>query len=105
MGTATTLLLHIFLMFVGARLAGELCERCGQPAVIGELLVGIVLGPFALGWIGIPSHEMIESYGGLPIATDALDSGYEILAQLGEPNRSRAAQGARSTVDAFPWVT
>ena len=26
---------------------------------------------------------MIESYGGLPIATDALDSGYEILAQLG----------------------
>ncbi|MFN8635007.1 MAG: cation:proton antiporter [Chloroflexota bacterium] len=83
MDTATTLLLSIFVMFVGARLAGELCERCGQSAVVGELLVGIAVGPFALGWVGVPSQAMIEAYGGLAPATHALESGYEILAQLG----------------------
>jgi hydroxymethylglutaryl-CoA lyase len=31
-------------------------------------------------------------------------AGAEILAQLDEPNRSRAAEGARSTANAFPWV-
>jgi Kef-type K+ transport system membrane component KefB len=83
MGTATTLLLHIFLMFVAARLAGEVCTRWGQSAVIGELIVGMVLGPFALGWIGIPSGEMMAASGGSAGATDALESVYEVLAELG----------------------
>jgi Kef-type K+ transport system membrane component KefB len=83
MGMATTVLAHICLMFVAARLAGEVCERLGQPAVIGELLVGILLGPSALGWIGVPSGEMIVSLGSIRTATEMLDSVYEILAQLG----------------------
>jgi Kef-type K+ transport system membrane component KefB len=44
-------LLELFLVFAAAKLAGEVFERLRQPAVIGELLVGIVLGPSALGWI------------------------------------------------------
>jgi hydroxymethylglutaryl-CoA lyase len=39
------------------------------------------------------------------VFTGVVAAGEQILAQLGEPNRSRAAQGARSTVDAFEWVT
>jgi len=83
MGTATTILTHICVMFVVARLAGELCERLGLSAVIGELLAGMLIGPFALGWIGIPSSGMIAALGGVQAATETLDSVYEVLAQLG----------------------
>jgi hydroxymethylglutaryl-CoA lyase len=33
-----------------------------------------------------------------------VQAGEDILAELGEPNRSKAAQGARSKADAFEWV-
>lgn len=39
------------------------------------------------------------------IFSDVVTAGAELLDQLDEPNRSRAAQGARSKADAFPWVT
>ena len=44
----TAILLQIFIAFAAARLMGRLVARLGQPAVIGELLVGAVLGPFLL---------------------------------------------------------
>jgi len=40
----------IVLMLVG-RLLGEAMQRLGQPAVMGQLLAGIVLGPSVLGWL------------------------------------------------------
>ena len=36
---------------IGAKLFGALAERVGQPAVLGELLAGIVLGPSVLGLV------------------------------------------------------
>lgn len=44
-------LFNLFIVFVAAKVGGELFERLRQPAVIGELLAGIVLGPYALGFI------------------------------------------------------
>jgi Kef-type K+ transport system membrane component KefB len=47
------LLLDLVVVLVAARLLGGLARRLGQPAVIGEILAGIVLGPTVLGpWIG-----------------------------------------------------
>jgi Kef-type K+ transport system membrane component KefB len=43
-----TVLLGLAFLLVCAKLAGELVERLGQPAVLGELIVGIVLGNAAL---------------------------------------------------------
>ncbi len=83
MGAATAVLTDIFLMFLAAKLAGELFERIRQPAVIGELLVGVVLGPFALGWIGVPSGAMIEALHGEAAAAETLATVYEVLAELG----------------------
>jgi len=43
-----TVLLLLAFVVVGAKLAGELFERLGQPTVLGELLVGVALGNAAL---------------------------------------------------------
>jgi Kef-type K+ transport system membrane component KefB len=43
-GAVSTILLTLAFVLVGAKLAGDVLERFGQPAVLGELLVGIALG-------------------------------------------------------------
>ena len=45
---------HFFLVFVAMLLAakvfGELAERIGQPAVLGELIAGVILGGSVLAF-------------------------------------------------------
>jgi Na+:H+ antiporter len=69
-GPVVPVLLGLVMILVAAKLGGELFERLGQPAVLGELLFGMVLGN--LGLVG---------YGGFQFL--ATDPGLEILAQLG----------------------
>jgi Kef-type K+ transport system membrane component KefB len=49
------LLVELFLLLFFARGLGELSRRLGQPAVVGEILGGILLGPTVLGtfWPGL----------------------------------------------------
>lgn len=42
-------LVQIVLLLLTARLLGQLCRRFGQPAVVGELTAGVLLGPSVLG--------------------------------------------------------
>jgi Kef-type K+ transport system membrane component KefB len=42
-------LLEIIALLVCGRLMGELMQRIGQPAVMGQLIAGILLGPSVLG--------------------------------------------------------
>ncbi|MBV8207912.1 MAG: cation:proton antiporter [Acidobacteria bacterium] len=42
-----TLLLELFAIFVWAKVFGEVFEQMSLPAVLGEILAGVVLGPFA----------------------------------------------------------
>lgn len=52
-------LLSILIIILGAKLGGELAERFKQPAVLGELLVGVLLGASLLGgFIGMPDFGL-----------------------------------------------
>lgn len=43
--------MELFTIFVWAKVFGELFERLGMPAVLGEILAGVALGPYATGFI------------------------------------------------------
>lgn len=56
---ADTLLLQLFTIFVCAKIFGEVFERLSLPGVLGEILAGIVLGPYAANFID-PSDTIIS---------------------------------------------
>lgn len=43
--------LALLIIFGAAKLFAEICERLGQPGIVGEILAGAVVGPGVLGWI------------------------------------------------------
>ncbi len=46
-----TLLVSLAAILLGAKLFGDFAERIGQPAVLGELVAGVLLGPSLFGII------------------------------------------------------
>jgi len=48
----------VALILVG-RLLGELMQRIGQPAVVGNLLAGLILGPSLFGWVWPEGHAFL----------------------------------------------
>ena len=66
----TTFLQLAFLLSIillSAKLAGYLSVRLGQPSVLGELLVGILLGPSVIDVLNLPfiDHTLAETIGEL----------------------------------------
>ena len=53
------LLLQLFVIFIAAKLLGELFERLRLPAVPGEILAGVALGPYAISVI--PATDTLHS--------------------------------------------
>ena len=56
-------LLKLVLLLAVAKIAGEAAERLKQPAVLGELLAGILLGPSVLG-LAHPFFEFSQGLSG-----------------------------------------
>ena len=55
-GGAEPILLSILIIIIGAKIGGEIAERFKQPAVLGELIIGILLGASLLGgYVGLPN--------------------------------------------------
>jgi len=68
-----TLLVALGVLLGAARLLGEIARKLGQPAVIGELFAGILLGPTLLGnfWPRA-SQTLFPPEGPLPVSLHAL---------------------------------
>ena len=47
----TSIPLAMLLVFGAAKLLAEVCERFGQPGIVGEILAGVLIGPSVLGWL------------------------------------------------------
>ncbi len=88
-------LLQLVAILVGAKLAGEAAERLGQPAVLGELLVGIALGPSLLGFV--TRTEILAFLGELGaivlLFEVGLESDVEKLGEAGRPGALVATAG------------
>ncbi len=48
-GSTALLLLQIIVILFFVRIFGWICQKLGQPTVIGEIIAGVVLGPSLLG--------------------------------------------------------
>lgn len=66
----------LLLLLILAKLFGEIMERFKQPAMIGEILAGILLGPSILGWVEMtPSLSTISD---LAVFFLVIYAGFEI---------------------------
>jgi Kef-type K+ transport system membrane component KefB len=47
----SAVIFSLFVILAAAKIMAEIFERLRQPAVVGEILAGIVIGPSLLGWV------------------------------------------------------
>jgi Kef-type K+ transport system membrane component KefB len=69
---AVALFLAVGIIIAASRIAGALTRRLGQPRVLGELVVGVILGPTVLNMLHWPVFHGVE-----------LESTIKQLAELG----------------------
>ena len=54
-----TVLFQLFVLLLATKLGDEVFKRLGQPALVGEILGGIVVGPAVLGWYQITAETSL----------------------------------------------
>jgi len=92
----THLLVTLIVVWLGAKVGGEAATRIGQPAVLGELVAGVLVGPGALGLVH--DSEVLHALAEIGVILLLFEVGLESdLDELLEA-------GAQSTVVAFTGV-
>src|SRR5438552_8032250 len=82
-----TVLLDILVVLIAAKLAAEIAERINVPAVVGEIVAGVIIGPSILAFVG--SNETLSVLGELGVILLLLGVGMEMdIAELGAVGRS-----------------
>jgi Kef-type K+ transport system membrane component KefB len=94
-------LLHVLVVLLAAKGAAEISERVGVPAVVGEILAGILIGPSLLGLVG--QDEVLRVLGELGVILLLLEVGMEMdLGELGAVGR--ASLSVATVGVALPFV-
>lgn len=91
MSETCRVLFDLLILFVSAKLAGELLMRLRQPVVVGEILVGMIIGPHLLGFVG--ESPFLESFAQLCVVFLLFIVGMEV-----EPRELLRVGGMASAV-------
>ncbi|MBC7544019.1 MAG: cation:proton antiporter [Candidatus Sericytochromatia bacterium] len=78
--TLTQLLLALICILTAAKMGGALMQRLGQPAVLGELLGGLIVGASGFGWID-PHAEVVHGLAELGVLVLLFEVGLETKLQ------------------------
>ena len=99
--TATgDVLVDLFVVLLAAKLGDELFKRLGQPAIVGEILAGVLIGPSVLGLVEL--GEVLEVFAELGVVFLLFWVGLETrLSDLREVGRDAFAVGALGVVVPF----
>ncbi len=93
--SVTDILLDILVVLVAAKIGAEVSERLKIPAVVGEILAGVLIGPSVLGMVG--HTEVLEVLGELGVILLLLQVGLEMdlkdLAAVGRASMAVAVIG------------
>lgn len=76
---------QLLIILLSTKIAGDLCVKLGQPAVLGKLIVGIVIGPAVLGWV--QNSDMLQAFSQIGVLLLMFIAGLETDVQ--ELNRNR----------------
>ena len=68
----------MLIIFGSAKVLADLFERFGQPAIVGEILAGALIGPSVLGWI--TPNETIKALSDLGVLFLLFSVGMEVKA-------------------------
>lgn len=83
-------ILSLVIIIVATKLAGHLTVKLGQPAVLGKLIIGIIIGPAVLSWIQ-PS-ELLDTFSNIGVLLLMFIAGLETdLEQIKQTWRSALA--------------
>ena len=94
-GELGSFLLAFAAALIGGKLLGEICERLGQPPVLGELVAGVVLGPSLLGLVPLsPGILLLAEIGVILLLFEVgLETDLEELLSVGAPALAVAIVG------------
>jgi monovalent cation:proton antiporter-2 (CPA2) family protein len=91
---------ELVIILLSTKLAGDLSARLGQPAVLGKLIIGIIIGPALLGWV--ESSELMDELSEIGVLLLMFIAGLETdLAELRKNLKSSVAVAVGGIIAPF----
>ncbi len=86
MGHSASALTSLLIAFVAALIGGEIAQRIRVPAVVGQILAGLAIGPYALNWISVDGpFDLLSQLGAvLLLFSVGLETRLKDLLQVGK---------------------
>ncbi len=95
------ILLDILVVLLAAKLAAEVADRVNMPAVVGEIIAGVIIGPSVLGWVH--DTQALSTLAQLGVILLLLEVGLEMdLDELGSVGRAAVSVAVVGVV--LPFV-